>query len=211
MALALASFWDLLTIMEGDAFYLHRARSKSVSRGGTIRQSTSGPERWKATVSLRPAEHATSIGAEVDIGQLRGVGEFEAYDPRRAYPLADPTGSILGAASVVIASVGVDNRSLALSGLPAGYVLTKGDYLSYPRSGGRLAYVRLMESVTASGLGVTAEFDVEPFLPSGTVTGAAVTLKKGRGQFIITPGSLVFPRAQHVISSGIQFAIEESR
>src|SRR5690606_29871631 len=117
---------------------------------------------------------------------------FYLYSPMNCYPAADPGGVILDASEVTIHTIGSNNRSLRLEGLPAGYVLTAGDALAfdYGASPVRRAWHRLAETVTASGSGLTPLFDLSTHLRPGATTGLAVTLKKPAAKMFRMPGPL---------------------
>jgi hypothetical protein len=92
---------------------------------------------------------------------------------------------------VVIASIDTNFRAIALSGLPAGYVITMGDYLHVDYgTPSRRALLQAAEGATANGSGATGEFEVRPQLRPGITAGLAVTLKKPAAKVKIVPGSL---------------------
>lgn len=82
------------------------------------------------------------------------------------------------AASVQVKTKGANNRSLSLKGLPPFYTVTKGDKLSIAYGSGKFFYAEAMETAVADGAGDTAEFEIQPFLATGTAVNDAVTLKK---------------------------------
>lgn len=47
-----------------------------------------------------------------------------------------------------------------------------------------------MEPVTANGSGLTAEFEVRPYIRPGYALNAAITLKQPKGLFRLLPGSI---------------------
>jgi hypothetical protein len=92
---------------------------------------------------------------------------------------------------VVIASINANRKALTLSGLPAGYVITMGDYLHVDYgTPSRRALLQASEGATANGSGVTGEFEVRPHLRPGIATALAVTLKKPAAKVKIVPGSV---------------------
>ena len=137
-----------------------------------------GEPYWRGRVQLSPHYHAQHAATEVDLMRLERPGQtFLVYDARFNGPQADPGGVILGAANPVIHTLNANNQSLRVSGLPAGYVLTKGDWIGW-QSANPLRYWlhRVATTVTASGAGLTPLFDVEPHIRPGALTGMAVDL-----------------------------------
>lgn len=114
-----------------------------------------------------------------------------------------------GALSPVIASVGANNKSLTLGGLPPSYVLTSGDYLAfdYGSSPTRRAFLRAVESAAAAGSGVTPPFEVRPHLPSGVSAGIVVTLVKPAAKVFIVPETFDPGTARAGITEGMQFEV----
>lgn len=158
---------------------------------GQILIADLGPALWSADVTTVEMLHRDATELEALADAIGGPsGSFYLYDPRSAYPKADPTGALLGAANVQINSL-PDAKSISLKGLPPGYVLSAGDYLAfdYASNPTRRALHRLAEAVTANGAGVTPAVEVRPFLRPGAAVSAAVMLKKAAARAIIVPGS----------------------
>ena len=148
-----------------------------IGSGRTWQASLAAP-LWTAQVSLVPMRSADMEEIAAIIRKLQGAkNSFALTDPSKRYPKADPTGSILGAAAVTISAIGGDRQSLTLAGLPAGYVLTRGDkaHANYGSSPSRRWFFEVSETVTASG-GGTATFEVFPTVPLSVTTATAVTL-----------------------------------
>lgn len=147
---------------------------------------------WDVRCRSRPHVEAAEIMALIEAlgGSLR---EFYLYDPRKLYPAADLDGSALGSATVQIKALNANNHALSLKGLPAGYVLTRGDFFcfDYSSSPTRRAFHRVAEaSVTADGSGDTAEFEVTPNIRTGAAVDDVITLKKPAMKCKMIPGSL---------------------
>lgn len=66
-------------------------------------------------------------------------------------------------------------RELSLSGLPARYILSRGDLLSFVYAG-RHALHEVLDDVSASATGVTGLFEVHPAVRTGAAPGQAVSL-----------------------------------
>lgn len=160
-----------------------------------------GSAIWLANYTTKPIFNDDALAYEAALDSLDGVVQtFEAYDLRRPYPRVYLTGA--GANDGVLASVNANNKALALSGLVAGQIVSAGDYLSFVYGSSRALH-RVVETVTANGSGVTAQFEVRPHVRAGYSISAAVTLKSPRGVFMLMPGSVV-PKAsggQHTVIS----------
>jgi hypothetical protein len=188
--LALADLADLLPIA-GVAW--NEARQDAVSALGSGEWLTHelGPPLHEAEVRTARMPHARAEQLRARLRALEGGAHFYLSNPTMPYPQADPGGMVLGMASVVIASIDANRRALALSGLPAGYVITMGDYLHVDYGApSRRALLQAAEGAIASGSGVTPEFEVRPHLRSGITAGLAVVLKKPAAKVKIVPGSL---------------------
>jgi hypothetical protein len=165
-----------------------------------------GDQLWTGTITLAVMTARERADAEVLMSVLRPGGRtFLAYDRRRPAPLADPAGRILGATVPVIDAI-PNPRELRLSGLPARYVLTRGDYLAYSRPGGGRALHQVVDTlVIASEAGLTPTFEVNPPVPADAVTGAAVSLVKPALKAMFVPDSVTKSETRHTISDGAQF------
>ena len=159
--------------------------------GGQIRVSTIRAPLWRMSLTCPHLDRddATAVHAVVG-GMGQSIGTFFAYDLRRNGPKADPGGVILGSSTVQINSLGSDGKSLSLKGLPASYVLTRGDYVGFVYSSTKRALHQIVAaSVTANGSGVTSEFEVHPAIRQGAAINNAVTLVKPVAEFRIMPGT----------------------
>jgi hypothetical protein len=165
-------------------------------QGGTIIVKDRRPALWTAAVQSNPIPNDDAVAIEALINAMGGsLQSFHIWNPKRQYPRADPKGTILGASTPTILSLNVDNRRLALTGLPPGYVLSVGDFLAFTYSTTRRALHQVVESVTANGSGVTAQFEVTPHIRTGATAGAAVALARPSAIMRIVPGSYDAPSA----------------
>jgi hypothetical protein len=127
---------------------------------------------------------------------LRQPGaSFLVHQSHRAGPQADPEGTALGAASPTITGVAANNRDVTLAGLPAGYVLTEGDLLSftYLSNPTRYALHRVMETRTAAAGGGIATVEVSPPIRPGSTWPRPLTLLRPFCKAVIVPGSFEAP------------------
>jgi len=152
--------------------------------GGLIRASL-GEALWRGSVELDEAPHAVARAAEVRIEAAARAGRTILIgDARIAGPAADPWGTILGSATPVLDTV--NPLRIRISGLPAQYRLSAGDFLAFDYgSPARRALHRVETETTANWSGITPLFHVLPAPRAGTVAGAAVTLLRPQCRAVI--------------------------
>ncbi|WP_295081166.1 hypothetical protein [Tabrizicola sp.] len=207
--LPLATFADSLLVAEASC-ELPEQLAQSRTAGGEQLTADLAERLWTGRINIG-AQQRHEVGVqEVLVSLLGQAGRtFLMYDRRRPNPLLDPTGSILGAASVTILALGGDPRELSLTGLPVGYTLSRGDYLSFAYTSlavSRQALHRVVDAtVVANGSGQTALFEVEPFIRPGAVTGAAVTLRKAFCKAVKVAGSGTPNTGRSSLSEGLGF------
>jgi hypothetical protein len=155
---------------------------QSRTQGGEQLTADMGERLWTGRINLGNLLRTEVGRPEALIQVLKQGRTFHMYDRRRPNPLLDPTGAILGASAVTILALGADPRELSLAGLPSGYTLSAGDYLSFAYTDlavTRQALHKVVDlTVTASGAGQTPLFEVVPPIRPGAVAGAAVALRK---------------------------------
>lgn len=204
--LSIAAFADLLRIRQVK-WSLQDNREFSGLGSGQILEADLAPSLWQGDVTLSEAFHFESRKIEALINVvIRSFGSVYLYDPRTRYPFADRTGSILGASTVKISSF--TNHTLALKGLPANYVITAGDYVSWDYgSPSRRAFHEFSESVTANGSGVTAAVEVSPFIRTGAAVDQILTLIKPAMRCKIKPQSLTIESTANISTSQVAFSV----
>ena len=196
---------DIMTMVEYSADtsppqLVTRQEMSRQASGRTIAKSF-GSGLWLANYVTGPLLNDAAGAFEAALDSLDGaVQTFEACDLRRLFPRVYPDGT--GANDGVLASVNANNKALALSGLVAGQIVSAGDYLSFTYGTARALH-RVVETVTANGSGVTAQFEVRPHIRPGFTISAAVKLKNPRGIFTLVPGSVSTrpAGAQHTVIS----------
>lgn len=167
-------------------FTLRDRQEVSRTAGGVTRVKALGPALWTAEFRSVPQTGAEARALLAWLDTLdSGAQTFTAYDVRHPYPASDPTGAHADTVQINGASGG----EISLKGLPAGFVLTAGDWLSFAFGGGRALH-RVAETVTANGSGVTASFAVRPVVRAGATVNTAVALKQPRAVWMMDPGSL---------------------
>jgi len=161
--------------------------------GGNPRVADIGPEVWTAVITAGIMNNDDAVDAAAIVNQLRGsLNTFYVWDVRRQYPRLDPTGSILGASSVVIHAM-ADASHIQLGGLPVGYVLKRGDKFCFDfGSPAHRAFHELCADATADGSGILPSTEVVPSIRTGASNGLTVTLKQPAAEMMIQPGSYSF-------------------
>ncbi len=206
--LALATFADTLLVSDM-TFHLPEIVQMSRTAGGDVLTADLGERLWRGRITLGRMTRTEVGRPEVLMDLLRQAGRsFLIYDRYRTNPLLDPAGTILGAASVIILALGGDARELSLAGLPAGYTLSAGDYLSfdYGTSPVRRALHRVVPAtVVANGSGQTALFEITPSIRPGASAGAAVALNKAWCKAVMIPGSIEAATRESVMTDGLAF------
>jgi hypothetical protein len=204
---AIADFVDLLRIT---SVVWRSQRNDEISGQGSGQTWTAelAPPLWGADVTVDILDMTEARQVRAMINSLSGPGKsFYLYDPIGKYPASDPDGSILGSSTVLIDTIGGDNTSVKLSGLPAGYTLGPGDYfhVDYGSNPTRRALFEVSETGIASGAGLTGLFAIYPHIQTGITTTMEVTLIKPAAKVIIVPGSINPGTEQGVTVSGIAF------
>lgn len=162
-------------------------------RGGQIRVKQLRPDLWAGRYesgNVRPMLMREIKGIIAEMGGSRAT--FYAGDPGALYPRLDPGGAGLRGAVVQIESLNADNQRLGLKGLPRGYAIARGDYLSFDYGTGpsRALHMVRTDMTIAAVTGITPQFFVSPNIRTGASVNAAVTLIKPAAEMMIVPGSL---------------------
>lgn len=136
-----------------------------------------GEPIWVATYVTGPIEDP--VGFEAKLNSLDGmINTFYGGDLRRQYPKQYPDGNFVEVGTA-IHTLGGDNKSIRIKGLPATFQVSVGDYFSFDYGTGERALHQAMEAVTAVG-GVTPLFEIRPHLFPGAAVDDVVTFKKPR-------------------------------
>lgn len=178
--LSLADFFEGLPVRQV-SFFPSGAKSVSVTQGGDVISHKLGARLWQGEVSLGLDYHHLIAAFEARLSLLEEPGaSLLIYDRRKPNPVSDTNGVLLAGFTPEIYSVAANGEELALSNLPAGFVITGGDLLGFQYGAGpvRFALHRVVSGATANGAGITPEFQVTPRLQPGAAPGLAVSLNK---------------------------------
>lgn len=190
-------------------FTLGESRQFNRTGGGAILDASLGSRLWTGEIKLTPMPHGVLAGYEARLEMLLEPGaSFLVYEKRLTYPVTDPDGSILGASTPTLTAVAVNNIDVTISGLPAGYVLTRGDMFSfqYLSSPTRYALHRVVYAATAAdGAGVIT-VQVIPAIRPGYTLGTAISVTKPQMKAKIIPGTYQAPSGNPgLLSDGLSF------
>lgn len=165
-----------------------RQEISTLAGGQTIGKSFSSA-LWAGEWTTGPEYFDDAVTFEAMLRSLDGViGTFTAYDVRRPYPKAYPTGNFTDSGQ--INAIESNNKAMSLKNLPNGFTLAVGDYLSFSYgSPANRALHQVMEAATAPA-GTTGTFEVRPHIRPGATANTAVTLKKPYAIFRLVPGGL---------------------
>lgn len=172
-------------------FDLHWRQEQSTQASGRTVVKDLGAPLWTCRATTK-----TLSPNNLDYWRARltalenGMQQFWGYPMSRCYPILYPNGSWpTGAAfngNCLLASISSDRRSISLSNLPAGFVLSVGDYVSI----GPGDLHQVMETATASGGGTTGVFEVRPQVWPNRTAPAVVSVKQPACLMSLVPGSL---------------------
>lgn len=178
--------------------------------GGRTQGKDLGPALWRGSFTTAPIGLAGVGPAEAALIDLNGsIGSFYAYDMRRPYPQAHADG-VFADTGTIKALDGGNAFMISLAGLPVGFQLTAGDYLSFDfgPEPSRALHMVMAAPGPANASGDTASFRVTPAIRPGALVGAAVALKRASCEMILDPGqgppSLVGMVASSVSFSAVQ-------
>ena len=109
-----------------------------------------------------------------------GLQLFLGRPTSRCYPIAYPRGTGMGDVSAVtVADIATDRKTVGLSGLPSGYVVSVGDYI-------QIGDTDLHQVVSVAG----ASIEMRPHLWPTAAVGDDVTLVHPSCRMTIVPGSI---------------------
>ena len=195
------------------------AEISSPTWGGLVQSIGQGRRLWRMRydlVTLREADAESVISA---IRRLRGTTRrFRAINPLRRVAQAYPNGyaGLVRAGggafdgTATLFAIGEALDTVTLSGLPAGFVLTPGDFMSWAFGGTRQALHAVVVGGVANGSGIVS-VTLEPTIIPGVETGATVALLNPWCKASLVKGSVRYARLvnrRHDISYG---AIQDIR
>jgi hypothetical protein len=211
--LSVAQFQSGLRISVAE-FYQSQPRQIDRMANGQQLTASLGDTIWRGSFVIPPTnDRSVAAGRDALLSVLDRPGSsFLVYDPAKTHPAADPDGTILGAATPTILSLdATDARLIGIEGLPAGYVLTSGDYIGWQYASDPVRYAlhRVVSDVTADGAGEIAEVELTPFVQPGVTTGTALVLIKPPIKAVLEPAP-DYGSHRAVVSSGARFGFVQT-
>jgi hypothetical protein len=192
--MALTEPFNLLQGFPGwtTGFDLKWRQEQSVQASGRVLVKDLGSPLW----TLRAASKTLPPNA-LDYWRARltamenGLKQFYGYSMSRCYPILYPRGSWPTGTSFdgtgTLATIGGDRKSVTIGGLPPGFTLSVGDYVSLSDSG---TLHQVMEEAAALAGGVTPAFELRPHVPPTLVAGGDAVVGRPSCLMAIVPGSI---------------------
>src|ERR1700682_3552352 len=129
---------DIITSVRysDQTFMLISRQELSGQANGVVRGKDFGSALWQASYKTVELLNRDALAFEAALNSLDGlVNPFEAGDLRNRYPRNYQNGVFTD--SGILATVGANNKSVSISGFPAGFVVSTGDYFQFDYSGSR--------------------------------------------------------------------------
>jgi len=206
--LPLADFFEGLPIQSFNSD-LGEAMEANQTGAGEITTADLGPRLWRNDITIRVGHYADIERVKAKLNLLRQANRsLLVHSMPFMYPQSDPDGSILGASVVTLNTVQVNNREIVLGGLPSGYELTVGDFISWTYGSNPIRYAmhQIVNGDTATGAGL-AFVELTPFIHPGYVLGQTVRLIKPIYKAVVLPGSTKTGESRGQMTNGIQFSL----
>ena len=195
--MALTEPLDILSDFPGwvTDFDLQYRQEQSRVAGGRTYLKDLGPSLWAMsartkTLSPNHLDHWRARLQAMESGMLTFIG----YSLSRKYPIRYPKGAwptgVAFNGVAALHTVGANRKSVRVSNLPAGFVLSIGDMIRI----GAGDLHRVMEGATSDGAGLTPLFEVRPHLWPSVVGNEnpplAVSVFKPHCIMSVAPGSI---------------------
>lgn len=180
----------------------------SRTRGGAVLVDDIAERLWQmdVQVSAMSVRAAQALRAKLHI--LREASaSFLVYAKDHPFPAADQGGALISGFAPTLSGIAGNNREVSLAGVPNGYTLTAGDYLSFSYGAAPIyAYHQVVVGGTAAG-GTIGALAVTPHVLPGTPTGLAVELVRPAFKAKLVPGSVKPGSSRPRVVDGISFQL----
>ena len=194
-------------------FDLTYRQEQSRTGGGRTIVKDLGTPLWSAAYQSRAMRANELDRWKALLNSLDGgVQTFKGYPLSRVYPIAYPngswpTGQAFDGHTADINTIGSNNKSIAAKLLPAGFLLSVGDYIRV----GTARLYQVMEDALASGAGITPTFELRPHLAPGTAVDDAISVYRPYCLMTIVPGSISTSSDPRTGRGAISFQAMEAR
>lgn len=166
---------------------------------GRVNAQDLGSPIWRAEEFVTESMHRTDADRVIsDFNSLRGaLFPFYLYDVTRPRPAACLTDDTYDLSGISVASVSADRTNLAIKGLPAGFAMTGGDYISIRTAAGGRELHRVVRALwdTYAGAGTSPQMEIEPPARVSVAVDDVVDLIKPFVEMVLEPGTLDDPYA----------------
>ena len=150
-----------------------------------------GPSIWRAEFRSRQYSLADAEALEADFLTLRGLTEtFYAYPYNRRIPAAIHDASGYALSSLTIDTVRADRMGIKITGFPAAFAMTRGDFVSITTAAGGRELVKLASSAVADGAGLTPYLELTRPLRTGVADEDVVAVVNPMAEMRLEPGTL---------------------
>jgi len=206
--IAISRFWIALRKAQA-AFYLPGAANLSRTEGGEITTAALGSRLWALKVTLAKISNDDAVTIQAGLRMLINPGaSFLATPILRRTPKSDPAGMIYGR-TLTIASLPTGSETLGLAGLPPGYIISVGDYVSWDVGG--VYHLHQFNAVgQANANGVLPALDVVPPIRSDATVGLSASLVDTPMKAVIDPSSVNEGIYGPAITNGMTFSAIQS-
>lgn len=190
--------YDILAGFPGTTlrFELQYLQEMSPLRGGCQVVADLGPALWVMDVKSKVMRPSELKAWKARLAALENGGQqLIGHDMTACFPIAYPNGSWpTGVAFDGVATLETvtNNKTVTLSGLPEGFKVSTGDYISFGYGSARALH-QAMEDAVADEFGVSSAFEVRPYIRPGYVLDVDVALTRPHAVMLIVPGSVSQP------------------
>lgn len=187
------------------AFALNFRQSFSRDGAGRLTTIDFRLPYWQASFVTAPMREDDCLALEALLSSLDGMTRtFLARDTRRPFPRRGPQSAAYGAATIT--AFGTGRRDVSFSGLPAGLVLSEGDYFGINISGSARLF-RLAQSKTAT-LGSVSNLECRPSIPSAVAANTPVIFARPTCTMKVDPASIAFNPGGNLLGTVAFSAVE---
>lgn len=185
--------WATLTLDHGDEL--------SGQAGGQVRVKNVRAPLWRMKAETNRLKPSAFRQWKARMESLENGGKtFLGYDMSACYPILYPNGSWPTGGSFLGTTAAIhtvsSTRSIRVKQLPAGYVVSVGDFIAVndgTSPAGSYGLHMAVETATADGSGITPEFEIRPPLRQWTEADHPVSVKRPSCLMMLVPGSLSTP------------------
>lgn len=185
--------WATLTLDHGDEL--------SGQAGGQVRVKNARAPLWRMKAETKRLKPSVFRLWKARMESLENGGKtFLGYDMSACYPILYPNGSWPTGGSFLGTTAAIhtvsSTRSIRVKQLPAGYVVSVGDFIAVNDGNSPVGSYGLhmaVEAATADGSGITPAFEIRPPLRQWTAADDPVSVKRPSCLMMLVPGSLSTP------------------